>query len=253
MSSEARISNPSDAYEIVGSWDHDSGAFTEGLVYHYGLLYESTGGNKNTREIGLSSARRVELKTGTILKKVPVDSDYFAEGLTIFGDQLIQLTWRSQKALVYDLKSFEYLREVPYREQMEGWGLTRDRFRLIMSDGTHRLRFIDPVTFETLDSLFVYEGGKPLSSLNELEYVRGEIYANILGQDRLVRIDPQSGRMLGWVDLAKLRPKDSDVLNGIAHNPANRHLFITGKYWPQLFEICLSPPCRCTSTITRSS
>lgn len=227
-------------YEVVKIWPHDSRAFTEGLEFFEGVLYESTGGDKNTPDIGLSSLRRVDLQTGKVLQKLLLDKDYFAEGLTIFGNKIFQLTYRAHKGFIYDLKSFTHQGEFPYTGDInEGWGLTHDDRHLIMSDGTSRIRFLDPVHFEVVKTICIKKGKTPLSKLNELEYCKGEIYANILGDNCIVRIDPQCGNVLSWIDLTKLRPRNSKVLNGIAHNKASGHLFITGKDWPTLFEIRL--------------
>jgi glutaminyl-peptide cyclotransferase len=229
-----------DRYEVVDIWPHDSKAFTEGLEFFEGVLYESTGGNKNTRDIGLSSLRRVDLRTGKVLQKLPVDEDDFAEGLTIFRDKIFQLTYRSHKGFIYDLKGFIYEREFAYPADInEGWGLTHDDRHLIMSDGTNCIRFLDPVYFQVVKTICVNEGKTPVYGLNELEYVNGEIYANILDDNRLMRIDPEFGNVLGWVDLTKLRRRNAKVLNGIAHDKASGHLFITGKDWPKLYEIRL--------------
>lgn len=230
-----------DQYEVLGSFPHDPTAFTEGLEFHNGFLYESTGGDKTTPDIGLSSLRRVDLQTGRVLQELCIDKDYFAEGLTIFENKIFQLTHRSRKGFIYDLKSFTYRTDFPYAKDLnEGWGLTHDDNHLIMSDGTNRIRFLDPIHFNVVRTICINVDKTPLSNLNELEYVKGEIYANILNDNRIVRIDPQRGNILGWIDLTKLRPRNSRVLNGIAHDNASGHLFITGKDWPTLFEIRLN-------------
>ena len=223
-------------YEVVNTFPHDPEAFTQGLIYHEGVLYESTG------LYGASALRRVELQTGRVLQQVAVPREYFAEGLTLFQGRLFQLTWQAQKGFIYDQQSFRQAGEFSYTG--EGWGLTHDGESLIMSDGSHQIRFLDPATFQVRRTISVNDQGRPIQRLNELEYIRGEIYANIWQTDRIVRIDPASGRILGWIDLAGLlssqdRRREVDVLNGIAYDEANDRLFVTGKLWPKLFEIRL--------------
>lgn len=227
-------------YEVVGSWPHDPKAFTEGLEFFDGYLYESTGGDKGTPDIGLSSLRKVNLRSGEVLQKLDLDKEHFAEGLTIFGDKIFQLTYRSKKVLVYDLKKFTPVAELPYDAGIEeGWGLSHDDRHLIMSDGTDQIRFLDPVNLKILRTKSVKVGRKPLSDLNELEYVNGQIYANVLGEDYIARLDRHTGNVLGWIDLTKLRPRNSKVLNGIAYDKSNGHIFVTGKQWPTLYELRL--------------
>ncbi|HEY6187065.1 MAG TPA: glutaminyl-peptide cyclotransferase [Pyrinomonadaceae bacterium] len=223
-------------FEVINAWPHDTGAFTQGLEIHQGSLYESTGRN------GASSLRQVELETGRVLRKVEVPQEYFAEGLTIFQGKIYQLTWQSHKGFIYDLASFQPLGEFTY--EGEGWGLTHDDRSLIMSDGTNLIRFIDPVNYKTERAIKVYDGDRPLTKLNELEYIHGEIYANIWETDWIVRLDPQTGKILGWIDLKDLLPRadrsaQTDVLNGIAYDGASDRLFVTGKLWPKLFQIRL--------------
>lgn len=224
-------------YEVVATYPHDPEAFTQGLVYDDGVLYESTGLN------GRSSLRRVNLQTGEVLQRRDIDPQYFAEGLALFNNQLIQLTWQSNKGFVYDKTSFEPLREWNY--PTEGWGLTHDGAQLIMSDGSAILRFLDPATFAVTREITVTDQGQPVMRLNELEYVNGEVFANVWQTDLIARIDPQSGRVLGWIDLGGLltpaERQGTDVLNGIAYDPAGDRLFVTGKLWPKLFEIKLVP------------
>lgn len=227
---------PTYTYEVVNNWPHDTKAFTQGLVFYQGALYESAG------HYGSSTLRKAELHTGKVTQKVDVDARYFAEGMTIFQGRIYQLTWTAHKGFIYDLKSFEHQGEFAY--EGEGWGLTHDEHLLIMSDGTSQIRFIDPQTFKTVRAISVYDHGEPLMELNELEYIKGEIYANVWKTDRIVRIDPQSGIILGWIDLAGLLPQEErlneeDVLNGIAYDEKNDRLFVTGKRWPKLFEIRL--------------
>jgi glutaminyl-peptide cyclotransferase len=234
MTTTSRV--PTYTYEVVKAYPHDNGAFTQGLVFHHGALYESTGLN------GSSSLRRVELETGKVLKKIEVPTEFFAEGLALFNGRLYQLTWQTQRGFVYDLDSFNKLREFSYAG--EGWGLTRDAHSLIMSDGSSRIRFIDPDTFEVRRLITVQDNGRDVLQLNELEYIKGEIYANIWMNDRIARIDPQSGKVNAWIDLSGLlppeaRPDPGAVLNGIAYDESSDRLFVTGKLWPKLFEIKL--------------
>ena len=239
----SRISNYS--YDVVNTFPHDPGAFTQGLVYHQGLLYESTGLN------GQSSLRRVELNTGQVLKKLDVPQQFFAEGLALFNNKLYQLTWVTQTTFVYDLDSFQMLRTFGYTG--EGWGLTHNGQSLIMSDGTNQIRFLDPETFQVQRTINVLDGNTPIRQLNELEFVKGEIFANIWFSDRVARIDPQTGRVNGWLDFAQLRSlggriSTDNVLNGIAYDEAGDRLFVTGKNWPRLYEVKLvtrrAPPSR---------
>lgn len=227
--------SPVSRYRVVKVYPHDPGAFTQGLIYLEGQLYESTGLN------GRSSLRMTELATGKVQQRVPVAYQYFAEGLTHFSGKLYQLTWQSGKAFVYDRFSFKLLREHTYTG--EGWGLTNDGKKLILSDGTAQLRFIDPVTFAVTSKLTVTDQGRPIDRLNELEYVRGEILANVWQTDLIARISPTTGKVLGWIDLSGLlTPAESqgvDVLNGIAYDAKQDRLFVTGKLWPKLFEIKL--------------
>ncbi len=223
-------------YEVVRVYPHDPEAFTQGLVYEGGFLYESTGLH------GRSSLRKVELETGRVVKIHNLPPEFFGEGLTIWGDRLIQLTWRERTGFVYEKETFRLLRTFTYAT--EGWGLTHDGRWLIRSDGTATLYFLDPEAFREVKRLLVHDRGRPVWFLNELEYVRGEIYANVWQTECLVRLSPQTGRVLGWVDLSGLLgPEDHarpvDVLNGIAYDATRDRLFVTGKLWPKLFEIRL--------------
>lgn len=227
---------PTYTFEVAGSWPHDTAAYTQGLEVHQGSLFESTG------RYGASSLREVELQTGRLIRKVDVPRAYFAEGLTIFQGKIYQLTWQSRKGFVYDLASFQLLGEFSY--EGEGWGLTHDDRSLIMSDGTNRIRFLSPVNFAVERSIQVFDGGRPVMKLNELEYIKGEIYANIWESDRVVRVDPQTGKILGWIDLKDLlspadRNAGTDVLNGIAYDEKADRLLVTGKLWPRIFQIRL--------------
>ncbi|MGA9583847.1 MAG: glutaminyl-peptide cyclotransferase, partial [Terracidiphilus sp.] len=227
-----------DTYHIVRAYPHDQQAFTQGLIYLDGHLYESTGIK------GRSSVREEDLETGRILQLREVSGQYFAEGLTDWKSTLIQLTWQAHIAFVYDRATFKLLRTFHY--DGEGWGLTQDGKNLILSDGTPTLRFFDPDTFHEVRRITVKDNGKPVTELNELEYIHGEIYANIWHADRIARISPATGRVLGWVDLKGLMPRsqltdDEAVLNGIAWDATNNRLFVTGKLWPKIFEITLVP------------
>lgn len=223
-------------YEVVHAWPHDPDAFTQGLVFHDGKLLESTG------EVGRSSLRRVELETGKVLQKVDVPEPYFAEGITLLKGKIYQLTWQHQLGFIYDAWTFDKIGQFNY--QGEGWGLTTDGQSLILSDGTNRLRFLDPDNFQVRKTIAVLDGSTPVYEINELEYVQGEIYANIWHADRIARIDPQTGRILGWIDLTGLLSRgevqdEEAVLNGIAYDETNGRLFASGKLWPKLFEIRL--------------
>jgi glutamine cyclotransferase len=224
-------------YDIVHIYPHDADAFTQGLIFRDGFLYESTGIN------GRSTLRKVELETGKVVQQRRIDARYFAEGLTDWGDQLLQLTWASNVGFVYDLASFEPRRTFSYPG--EGWGLTHDTSSVIMSDGTADLRFLDPMTLTERRRVKVTDQGEPVRSLNELELVGGLVYANVWLTDRIAIIEPQSGRVTAWLDLTDLYrrpgPRGDYVLNGIAYDAAANRLFVTGKLWPRLFEIRLRP------------
>lgn len=224
--------------EIIAEYPHDSAAFTQGLLFADGFLYESTG------MYGASSLRQVELESGHVVRQKDLAQEFFGEGLALVGERLIQLTWKEQAAFIYRRDTFEPDGQFSYTG--EAWGLAFDGSHLVMSDGTEVLRFRDPDTFAEIRQVRVEDDGIPVRRLNELEYVRGEIYANIWQTDRIARIDPDSGRLLGWVDLTALRAalansEPVDVLNGIAYDPDGDRLFVTGKRWPKLFEIRLTP------------
>ena len=225
-------------YEVVRAWPHDRAAFTQGLVFLNGALLESTGLN------GESSLREVELETGRVLKRIAVPREYFAEGLAVVGEQAFQLTWQNGKAFVYDRDTFRRLKEFTY--EGEGWGLATDGRSLIFSDGSSRIRFLDPTTFAVQRTIDVQRDGQPVARLNELEYIKGEIFANVWQTDTVVRIDPATGRVTGTIDFAGLlapqdRDSTTDVLNGIAYDAVKDRLFVTGKRWPKLFEVRLKP------------
>ncbi len=232
-------------YEIINSFKHDDEAFTQGLAFRDGYLYESTG------QYGQSSLRKTEIETGKVLQKHKVPRDYFAEGIAILDDKIYQLTWQSSLGFVYNLSDFKLLKE--FRYSGEGWGLTHDGKNLFLSDGTHVIRIIDPETFNVIRTIVVMnDNGQPLMRINELEYIKGEIWANIwqsetIGKpNHIVRIDPDTGKVNGWVNLDRISPKDSkgnyeNSLNGIAYDEKGDRIFVTGKNWKNLFEIKLKP------------
>jgi len=221
-------------YQVVNIWPHDPGAFTQGLAFLDGKLIESTG------QEGRSSLRSVELETGKVLKKVEVPLPFFAEGLALLNNKIYQLTWQHQLGFIYDAQTLQKTGEFTYSG--EGWGLTTDGRSLVLSDGSNRLRFIDPDSFRVIKTIAVLDGKTPINELNELEYVNGEIYANVWHDDRIAVIDPQTGLVTAWIDLrGLLQPGDVQdreaVLNGIAYDQKSNRLFVTGKLWPRLFEI----------------
>jgi glutaminyl-peptide cyclotransferase len=224
-------------YNVVHSYPHDANAFTQGLLFDDGKLLESTGLTNH------SSLREDELATGKVLRAQPVPGT-FAEGLALLNGKLYQLTWKDGRGFIYDEKSFNKLGEFQY--DGEGWGLTTDGKWLILSDGTSVIRFLDPATFKVDHTINVTIRGKPQLNLNELEYVKGEIYANIWMTDYVARIEPATGKITGMIDFSYLLPladknQFTDVLNGIAYDPATDRLFVTGKLWPKIFEVTLKP------------
>jgi len=224
-------------YEVVSSHPHDPKAFLQGLVWYDGGFYESDG------LFGESSLRRVAYPSGEVLKKVDVPREHFAEGLAMIGDRLIQLTWQSKKGFVYDRESFNLIGDFPYAT--EGWGLTYDGTSLIMSDGSSNLFFLDPDSYQVKRTVAVTMDGRPVPELNELEWIKGEVWANVWMTDMIVRIDPTSGQVVGALDMTGLlgmnRQDDDDVLNGIAYDAGGDHTFVSGKRWPLLFEIRVTP------------
>lgn len=226
-------------YDVVNVYPHNETAFTQGLLFEDGVLYEGTG------LYGQSTLRRVELETGNILQLYHLPNpQLFGEGITIFDDKIIQLTWRSNKGFIYDKHSFELLQEFDY--PTEGWGITYDGSKLIMSDGTAALYFLDPETLTQVGQIEVYDKGTgPVTMLNELEYIQGKIYANIWMEDRIAIISPRTGQVVGWVNLEGIynldNPETGNVLNGIAYDENEDRLFVTGKRWSQLFEVDLVP------------
>jgi glutamine cyclotransferase len=223
-------------YQIQNILPHDPNAFTQGLEFHDGKLLESTG------QEGRSSLRSVEPETGKVLKKADVPLPFFAEGLTLLNRKIYQLTWQHQVGFIYDYESFQKTGQFSYAG--EGWGLTNNGHSLILSDGTNRIRFLDPDSFRVTKTIAVLDEGTPVNEINELEFVKGEIYANIWHNDRIAMINPETGRVTGWIDLTGLLPpnavqSEEAVLNGIAYDVAGDRLFVTGKLWPNLFEIRL--------------
>jgi glutamine cyclotransferase len=219
--------------KVVKTFPHDPHAFTQGLEYYGGFLYESTG------ETGQSSVRKIELETGKVLQKTELSSEYFGEGLTIFRGKIYQLTWLTKVGFVYDLGTFRKLREFHYYG--EGWGLAHDATNLILSDGTNTLRYVDPETFAVVRKLEVYDEKQAVTNLNELEYIENDIYANVWHANRIARIDARTGQVRAWIDcsaIAAVEQKEPEgVLNGIAYDSARRGFFVTGKNWAHVFEI----------------
>ena len=230
---------PVQNYKLIATFPHDTSSFTQGLVFAgNGQIYESTGLE------GESTLRLVEIATGKTLQRIDVPRQYFAEGLAMVGDELIQLTWRHQLGFVYDRRTFKQKRTFPYKS--EGWGIAYDgKAQLVMSDGSDTLTFLDPKTFAAIRTLRVQDAGKAVANLNELEWVDGEIWANVWTTDRIARISPNTGVVNAWIDLSALFPMaqripPADVLNGIAYDRATRRIFITGKKWPRLYQITVS-------------
>jgi glutaminyl-peptide cyclotransferase len=233
---QAEEGPPVYGYKIVRIFPHDPQAYTQGLVFHQGVLYEGTGLE------GKSSLRKVELKTGKVIRIHRLPDTWFGEGVALWREQLIQLTWKNRIGLIYDRHSFRLLKTFSYAT--EGWGLTHDGTHLIMSDGTDRLHFIDPQTLTEKKRVQVQDRGFPVRFLNELEYIKGEIFANVYMTDWIVRISPETGQVTGWIDLRGLLPEEdrkrgAEVLNGIAYDAQKERIFVTGKFWPKLFEITL--------------
>ncbi len=235
----ALIAAPASAdtgWRLTGTYPHDSTAFTEGLFFLDGSLFESTG------QPGASDIREVRVKDGKVLRRVALEPYYFGEGIVDWGGTLVSLTWRHRTGFVWDRGSFKRL--ATFRYEGEGWALTRDDRQLIMSDGTDQLRFLDPATQAETRRVSVTWQGRPVDQINELEYVKGEVLANIWHQNRIARIDPATGVIKDWIDLsplaAKIKARDPEaVLNGIAYDAKTDRLFVTGKYWPKLFAIKL--------------
>ena len=242
--SSSTVPLPVAGFEVIKRYNHDSQAFTQGLFFHDGFLYESTG------HYGSSTLRKVNIPDGKVVQKYDVPKDYFAEGIALVGDEIYQLTWQSGIGFVYSADDFKLLREFRYSGQ--GWGLTYDGTNLYHSDGTHVIRVVNPKTYQTLRTITVRnEDGKPLMKLNELEWVKGEIWANVwhsedIGRpNHIARIDPANGKLKGWINLAGISPEDTkrdseNTMNGVAYDPAADRIFVTGKNWKNLYEIKLT-------------
>lgn len=219
--------------KVLKTFPHDPHAFTQGLEYYGGFLYESTG------ETGQSSVRKIELETGKVLQKTELGAEYFGEGLTIFRGKIYQLTWLTKVGFVYDVKTLRKLKEFNFYG--EGWGLAHDAKNLILSDGTNKLRYLDPETFAVVHKLEVYDGKEAVTNLNELEYIDNDIYANVWHANRIARIDAKTGQVRAWIDCSAIAAEEQKepegVLNGIAYDPARHRLFVTGKDWAHLYEI----------------
>jgi len=235
---------PEYTFKVVHMFPHDSSAYTQGLIFHQGVLYEGTGLN------GRSSLRKVRMETGEVLQRVDLSAEFFGEGIALLHGEIAQLTWRSHKGFIYSLSDFRRLREFSYPG--EGWGLTTDGRDFYMSDGTAEIRVLDGPGLlkgglqKAKRRVTVHDGGKNITQLNELEWVDGEIFANIWQTDHIARISPQTGKVIGWIDLKGLlspmfKLEDGAVLNGIAYDAATKRLFVTGKLWPSVFEIQLVP------------
>ena len=230
-------------YKVVNSFPHDTTSFTEGLEYHDGFIYESDGGYA---DLGGSSLRKAELRTGKVLQKVDLDPRYFAEGITVIGDKIVQLTYKEGVGFVYDKNSFKKLSEFQYTAGREGWGLCFDGTHILNTDGTNNIYLLNKDTYQKEATLEVYDSKGPVDQLNELEFINGKIYANVWQKDIIVIIDPNIGAVEGEVDLKGLLPETervegvTDVLNGIAWDAAGKRLFVTGKKWNKLFQIEIS-------------
>src|SRR5438128_116784 len=234
----AAVSPQQYGYRVVKSYPHDRNAFTQGLEFRDGFLYEGTG------LVGRSSLRKVSLDTGQVVQRFDIPQPFFGEGITVLNQRIFQLTWQSQTGFIYDKSSFRLLGSFNYSG--EGWGMTNDGKQIYMSDGTSQLRVWDPVTLKEVRRIMVKDGARDVPALNELEFVRGEILANVWQTDRIARISPAGGKVLGWIDLTGILPKADhseaeSVLNGIAYDAAGDRLFVTGKLWPKIFEIKLLP------------
>jgi glutaminyl-peptide cyclotransferase len=234
----ADAQTPQFGYQVVHVYHHDRTAFTQGLEYRAGFLYEGTGLE------GHSTLRKVKLETGEVLQQISLAPEFFGEGITVLNQQIIQLTWRAETGFVYDQASFRRQRFFHYPG--EGWGLTNDGIQIYMSDGSAQIRCWDAGTLQEKRRFTVRDHGRPVTDLNELEYVRGELYANVWRTDRIVRFSPVDGHVTGWIDLAGIlrdadRSEQVDVLNGIAYDALSDRLFVTGKWWPKLFEIKVLP------------
>jgi len=238
ISVHAGTSPPEYTFTVVNVFPHDPTAFTQGLACKDGFFYEGTGLN------GHSSLRKVRVTTGEVVQRADLASEFFGEGIALVGGEILQLTWTSEVGFVYSARDFRFLRKFSYKG--EGWGLASSGGEVYMSDGTDEIRVLDGRTFREKRRLKVRDGNKPITELNELEIVEGEIYANVWQTDRIARISPRTGRVTGWIDLtgildARYRQNPDAVLNGIAYDPVKKRLFVTGKLWPKVFEIRLAP------------
>ncbi len=238
LAGQHRTPVPIFGFEVVHVYPHDRSAFTQGLEFRGGFLYEGTGLN------GESTLRKVDLLTGHVLEQTALPAQFFGEGITVLNGRVIELTWQSHIGYVYDQATFRLLKNFSYGG--EGWGLANDGQVIYMSDGTPQIRCLDPGTLNEIRRFTVHEGSKNIEALNELEWVRGELFANVWQTDRIARISPKDGRLLGWIDLSGLLPEEDrqgadSVLNGIAYDSMGDRLFVTGKLWPKLFEIRLRP------------
>jgi len=245
LSLQGQTSHPASApltpeytFTVVQVFPHDTSAYTQGLAYRDGFLYEGTGRN------GQSSLRKVTLETGQVIQRVALEPEFFGEGITIVQNKVLQLTWTSKVGFVYDLNDFHLLRKFSYSG--EGWGLATDGRELFLSDGTSEIRVLDAETFHEKRRLKIHDGSTPIEQLNELEFVEGQIFANVWHSNRIARISPHTGDIVGWIDLSGLlssvyRLEPEAVLNGIAYDPSRKRLFVTGKLWPSVFEIRLAP------------
>jgi glutamine cyclotransferase len=236
--SVAGFSPQQSGYRIIKSYPHDRTAFTQGLEFRDGFLYEGTG------LVGRSSLRKVNLETGQVIERYDVPPPFFGEGITVLNQQILELTWQSQTGFIYDKSTFHVMRSFNYPG--EGWGLTNDGKQIYMSDGSAQIRVWDPITLKELRRITVKDGAREVVALNELEFVRGELLANVWQTDRIARISPADGKVLGWIDLSGILPKAEHpepeaVLNGIAYDAAKDRLFVTGKLWPKILEIKLLP------------
>jgi glutamine cyclotransferase len=232
------MKTPEYTFKVVHVFPHDAAAYTQGLVYQGGFLYEGTGLH------GRSSLRKVRLETGDVLQSINLPPEFFGEGIVVFKDRILQLTWQSETGFIYGLSDFSKLGQFSYHG--EGWGLASDGRQIFMSDGTDQIRILDGTTLQEKRRLTVREGKRAVTQLNELEFVRGQIFANVWQTDRIARISPRNGKVVGWIDLKGLlspmyRRAPDAVLNGIAYDPAGNRLFVTGKLWPSVFEIQLVP------------
>lgn len=225
------------SYKILNTYNHDSGSYTQGYEFYKGVLIEGSG------QYGKSSLRKTDYKSGNVLEKIDLDKQTFGEGVTVLNDKIYQLTWKEKKVYVYDAKTFKLEKTLPYFKDIEGWGLTNDGTNLYMSDGTEKIYIVDPTTFKMIDYINVYTNANKINSINELEWVNGEIWANKYENDMIIKINPKTGAVENILNLSDLKTKvtntlqQGEVLNGIAYNPSTKTFFVTGKNWDKVFEI----------------